>query len=179
MKAAALAALISGGLRRSTVVEIEGLGAFSREPSGRIIFCKRLPVIFLAYVTEDAAMVDHLYTDLTACGYSPWLDRCKLLPGQNWRRRILEAIGNADFFIACYSRNSVHKRSGFQAEVRYALECATRMPLDEVFFIPARFDDCCVPVRIRDRQFIDLFPDWKAGVERIAWLIESQRSVVY
>ncbi len=97
-------------------------------------------------------------------------------PGQNWPRRIEDAIADSDFFIACFSRHSVKKRGGFQAEIRYALDCASRMPLDDVFLIPARLDDCRVPARIqRETQYVDLFPDWHSGFGRIAGIIEKQR----
>jgi len=34
---------------------------------------------------------------------------------------------------------------GFQAEIRYALDCARRIPLDEIFVVPVRLDACRVP----------------------------------
>lgn len=99
-----------------------------------------------------------------------------MLPGQNWPQRIQEAIGNADYFIACFSKHSVGKRGGFQAEVRYALDCANRVPLDDVFLIPIRLDACRVPTRItRETQYIDLFPDREAGLERMMKAMERNR----
>ncbi|HZL57064.1 MAG TPA: toll/interleukin-1 receptor domain-containing protein [Bryobacteraceae bacterium] len=172
-----LALLISGELRKSPEVEIDGLGVFARDASGCITFRKgKRPRIFVAYATEDAAVADRMFKELEARGYAPWLDRRKLMPGQNWRRRIQDAIESADFFIACFSQNSVSKRGGFQAEIRYALDCATRIPLDDVFLIPVRIDACRVPTRIqRETQYIDLFPDWKAGIERIVGIVEKQQ----
>jgi hypothetical protein len=177
MSAEDLARLISGQLRRAPAVEIDGLGVFSRDESGRITFSKsKRPRVFVAYAVEDSAIADRLFAELEACGYAPWLDRRKLLPGQNWPRRIQDAIESADFFIACFSSNSVNKRGGFQAEIRYALDCATRVPLDDVFLIPVRLDNCKVPGRIqRETQYIDLFPDWKEGMARIVNIIERQR----
>ena len=60
------------------------------------------------------------------------------------------------------------KKGGFQAEIRYALECARRVPLDEIFIVPVRLDDCRVPARIqKELQYIDLFPDWTNGLRRL------------
>ena len=173
-----LADLISSELRRSPSIEIEGLGRFRRDRKGRITFTRgNRPRIFVAYALEDAALAEKLFTELHARGYAPWLDRKKLLPGQNWPRRIQDAIESCDFFIACFSTKSVNKRGGFQAEIRYALDCATRVPLDEVFLIPVRLDDCRVPSRIRrETQYIDLFPDWRSGVERVIGVIERHGS---
>jgi hypothetical protein len=43
------------------------------------------------------------------------------------------------------------------------------VPLDAVFILPIRFDECRVPRSIaRQLQYIDLFPDWPRGVRRLA-----------
>ena len=172
-----LADLIRRSLKRSRRVEIDGLGVFERGDTGRVSLreMNRLRV-FVAYATEDVAVAEKLFQVLRARGYAPWLDRKRLLPGQNWPRRIEDAIASADFFIACFSTRSVKKRGGFQAEVRYALDCATRLPIDDVFVVPVRLDDCRVPVRIqRETQYVDLFPDFERGVERVVATIEARR----
>jgi hypothetical protein len=175
-----LSQAIERALRRSPSVEVDGLGIFSRDSNGAISFRDgRRPRIFIAYAVEDASLADQVYADFDACGFAPWLDRRKLLPGQNWPRRIEEAIANSDFFVACFSRNSVNKRGGFQAEIRYALDCARHVPLDDVFLIPVRLDNCRVPTRIqRETQYVDLFPDWNAGMARIIRIIECQTKLV-
>jgi hypothetical protein len=39
-----------------------------------------------------------------------------------------------------------------------------------------RLDDCRIPVRIqRETQYVDLFPDWDSGLERIANIIAKHR----
>jgi hypothetical protein len=126
-------------------------------------------------VEEDLAFANRLFRHLNDAGFAPWLDRRKLLPGQNWPRAIEEAIETSDFFVACFSHISVQKKGAFQAEIRYALDCAERVPLDDTFLIPARLDDCRVPWKIRrEIQYIDLFPDWDLGVRRILAVIEKQ-----
>ncbi len=177
MNADELAGLICRSLQRSPAVEIDGLGVFARDSSGRISFRNgNLPRVFIAYAVEDSELADRLFYCLESRGCAPWLDRRKLMPGQDWPRRIQDAIENSDFFIACFSRNSVNKRGGFQVEVRQALDCARKIPLDDVFLIPARLDDCKIPVRIqRETQYVDLFPDWDAGIARILTIISKQR----
>jgi len=172
-----LAILICRSLQQSPAVEVDGLGVFTLDACGRISFRDgNRPRVFIAYAIEDAERAEALYAALEARGFAPWLDRRKLLPGQDWPGRIQDAIENADFFVACFSTNSVNKRGGFQVEVRHALECARRIPLDDVFLIPVRLDDCRVPARIRrETQYVDLFPDWEAGVARVANIVARQR----
>jgi hypothetical protein len=62
----------------------------------------------------------------------------------------------------------VAKKGGFQAEIRYALDCARQLPLDRTFVVPVRFDDCPVPRAIqRVYQYVDLAPGWDRGVMRM------------
>lgn len=173
-----LAELIRRALRRADTVELDGLGTFARDHDGAISFRDTDRTrIFIAYAIEDAPAAERLFKSLTEYGFAAWLDRRKLMPGQNWPRRIEDAITSSDFFIACFSRHSVKKRGGFQAEIRYALDCAKRVPLDEVFLIPVRLDDCRVPSRIqRETQYVDLFPDWHTGLARVLQIIEEQQS---
>jgi hypothetical protein len=177
MNSEQLAQLIRRSLRRCRRVEVDGLGVFELGNNGRVSLREaNRPRIFIAYASEDMNAAVRLYNTLRARGYAPWLDTRKLLPGQNWPRRIEDAIHNADYFIASFSAHSVRKRGGFQSEVRYALDCARRLPIDEIFLIPVRLDDCRVPARIqRETQYVDLFPDFEAGVERIVGVIEARR----
>ena len=171
-----VARIVRECLEEGKTVFIDGLGAFRPHgKSGYRFVARSSPSVFLAYVQEDTRQVERLYDALEARGFDPWFDRRKLLPGQNWPRSIEDAIESTDFVIACFSLNSVSKKGGFQAEIRYALDCARRVPLDEVFLIPVRLDGCSVPSSIRrEIQYIDLFPDWERGVRRIVSILTRQ-----
>ncbi|MCS6952216.1 MAG: TIR domain-containing protein [Bryobacterales bacterium] len=164
-------------LREGYTVDIDGLGIFRPTRHGYEFQPRTAPRVFLAYVREDLEQVERLYRALRRRGYDPWLDRKKLLPGQDWPRAIQRAIELADFFIACFSSRAVRKRGEFQSELRYALECARRLPLDELYLLPVRLDDCAVPARVsREIQYVDLFPDWHGGIRRLVAALESARS---
>jgi hypothetical protein len=120
------------------------------------------PRVFIAYVMEDALLAGLLCSR-------------KLRPGENWLRAIDAAIEDSRFFIACLSSRSVDKRSRFQAELRYALDCAKLMPANDIFFIPIRFDECRVPFTIAKAiQYVDLFPDWERGLRRVLKMAREQ-----
>jgi hypothetical protein len=156
-------------------IELDGLGVFRRGENGAIAFePTNAPRVFIAYVAEDFALAMRLYQGLEAAGFSPWLDRMKLMPGQNWRRAIDRALETSDFVIACFSQQSTQKRGQFPYEVRIALRAAERMPLDDVYFLPVRLEKCEVPQRIANQtQYVDMFPEWEHG---LAELIESIRT---
>jgi hypothetical protein len=156
-------------LREGKQVDIDGLGTFHPEPGGAYRFESfEAPRVFIAYAVEDAERAGQIYDAMEDAGMNPWMDRRKLLPGQNWARAIESVIETSDFFLPCLSNRSVRKRGGFQAEIRYALDIARRLPLEDPFLMPVRLDDCFVPGHIkREWQYIDLFPDWEVGVQRL------------
>jgi hypothetical protein len=174
-----IARMLRQALEQGATVEIDGLGKFV--PGGRrggrgIRFVGQTqPRVFIAYVQEDLSLIKKLYQAFERHGFRPWLDKKKLLPGQNWPRAIETAIQTSDFFVACFSRRATSKRGSFHSELRFALHCAAQVPLDEIFFIPLRLDDCVVPRRIsRQVQYLDLFPEWDAGVSRVIAVIRAQ-----
>jgi len=172
-----VARILREALENGRAVEIDGLGTFlpGREQGFRFV-AQTKPRVFIAYVEEDLGPVKRLYDAFGQRGLRPWLDKKKLMPGQNWPRAIETAIETSDFFVACFSGRSITKRGAFQSELRYALTCAARIPLDEIFFIPVRLEDCLVPGRIsKHLQYIDLFPDWKAGVKKVLAVMENRR----
>lgn len=163
-----LAHIVLRNLAHGKAVEIDGLGIFFPDPQCGVRFEPRAPRVFLAYVREDQKAAERLYEELEKSGFSPWMDVRKLLAGQNWPRAIEGAIETSDFFVPCFSRSSANKWGGFQAEIRYALDCARRMPLDEIFVVPLRLEVCRVPRSIqREIEVVDLFPDWEKGIERL------------
>lgn len=94
-----LAQVVIRGLAAGKTVEIDELGVFYPDPDHGLRFEPRLlPQVFVAYVKEDRAMAEQLYDALEAAGFGSWMDVRKLLPGQNWRRAIENAIEDADFF---------------------------------------------------------------------------------
>jgi hypothetical protein len=161
--------IVARALGRGQVVQIEGLGTFEPAAEGGPVFTPQAAAqVFVAYVVEDIALAQRLCQALRVGGCSPWLDKEKLLPGQYWPRAIDRAIEISDAFVACFSPRSIVKRGPFQGELRYALDCARRRPLDEAFVIPVRFERCEVPRRIADHvQYVDLFPDWDRGVKKL------------
>lgn len=160
--------IVRKSLEAGQTVEIEGLGRFHATAQGYRFDPEARPTVFVAYALEDLAIVRRLAEALRAEDCSPWLDKDRLMPGQNWTEAIARAISDADAFVACFSTRSVSKRGQFQSELRHALACAGQRPLDEVFFLPVRLERCVVPERIADQvQYVDLFPDWERGVKRL------------
>jgi hypothetical protein len=167
--------LIARCLKEGSTIEIDGLGKFELQNEDVVFRPSNRIRVFLAYALEDRRTVEMLYEELQNAGFEPWMDTAKLLPGQNWPRAIQRAIEVADFVLINFSHRSVEKRGHFQAELRYALDLANRVPLDDIFLVPVRLSDCEVPREIAERtQYVDLFPDHQAGIQALTRMMTAQ-----
>ena len=124
--------------------------------------------VFLSYVREDAKDASRLYHALKLGGVDVWMDQFDLAPGQDWKLAIAHAIRESSFFLALISSNSVNKRGYVQKEIREAISVMEEMPPSEIFIIPIRLDDC-QPSHdfLQSLNWVDLFPVWGDGVERL------------
>jgi serine/threonine protein kinase len=144
---------------------------------------------FISYVSEDSAEVDRLQAFLESNGIPTWRDKDDLWPGQDWRRRIAEAITqDALVFVACFSRRSAARRETYQyEELILAVEELRKRSPSDAWLIPVRLSDCEIPDieidqarTLRRLQRVDLFGpdrDREAGrlVEAIHQLAGTSR----
>lgn len=126
---------------------------------------KRSLQVFLCHASGDKPTVKKLYNRLKKDGIDAWLDKEKLIPGQNWQIEIPKAVYNSDVVIVCLSSQSVTKEGFVQKEIKFALDAADEKPDGTIFIIPARLENCNVPERINKFHWVDLFSD--DGYERI------------
>jgi len=118
--------------------------------------------VFLCHSSQDKPIIRELYQRLLAEGWiDPWLDTKKLLPGQDWRMAIEEAVETADNIIICLSGNSVTKEGYVQKEMRYAQEISLEKPEGTIFLIPLRLEDCEAPRGLRFFQWTNYFDEYK------------------
>jgi hypothetical protein len=118
---------------------------------------KQAKHIFLVYAHQNKNAVRKLYHRITKEGKRVWLDEKELMPGQNWKYEIRQAILRSDIVVVCLSEQ-FNKQGGFRhEELKIALEKAKSFPEDEVFLIPARLEKCALPEPLRPWQCVDLF----------------------
>ena len=148
-------------------------------PSGRgAVFpfrAGRFPRVFIAYVEEDRPAAGRLYDTLEGAGFAPWLDKRKLLPGQNWPRAIEAAIEASDFFVGCFSPELGRQEGRVSGgdPVCTGLCAATAAGRDfhrpgAVRAVPPAAGDCTgVP-------YVDLLPDWGRGTRRLVAMMRRE-----
>lgn len=133
--------------------------------------------VFISYGHEDIELAMRLYQELRVIeNIDPWIDKERLQPGMKWRPAIRKAIRESDCFIALLSKGSTARKGFIHSELRDALEILDEFPEGEIFLIPIRLDDCKMPFDdLSEIQYVDFFPDWSTGLERVLGTINSKQ----
>jgi len=121
--------------------------------------------IFLCHSSGDKTEVRNLYQRLSSDGFDPWLDEEDLLPGQEWEVEIAKAVQTSDVIIVCLSHKAINKAGYVQIEIKYALDEAEKQPEGTIFIIPLKLEECDVPERLQQWQWVNLFEE--KGYERL------------
>jgi tetratricopeptide (TPR) repeat protein len=101
---------------------------------------------FLCSSPEDGLAVDRLQAALGVAGVRVWRDTERLLPGEDRRERIRQAITSALAFVACLSRAGLaRERSDLHEQLGLAAEELGRRRSDIPWLVPVRLDDCMIP----------------------------------
>ena len=111
--------------------------------------------VFISYAKEDINFAQKVYDYLENLGFEPWLDKKKLLVGQNWKIEIDKALRKANFIVLLLSSTSVSKRGFVQREFKAALDFYQDKLEDDVFIIPLKINDCEVPNSLSSFQWIE------------------------
>ena len=119
--------------------------------------------IFISYSHLDRAICDTLATAIESAGdYSVWYDK-DLTPGEEYRRKIADVIGNSDFFIVLLSQRSVCSQWVLD-EVDYAKKLHKKiLPIwiedatlsEDLDMILQRYHSLFWHLRASDSQFMD------------------------
>jgi hypothetical protein len=121
---------------RARAAEPAATPAVARPPAGG----HGGPTIFVSYASEDADAARRLAQSLSALGFADvWLDKRKLIAGDDWSDHIDDAIEHCDFFMPVLSRQADQRREGvFWEEWRKALMRAMRV--NDAFLLPVGID---------------------------------------
>ena len=120
--------------------------------------------VFLSYCHDNQTEVSRLRNDLIAAGEAVWWDQ-DLLPGQDWKLEIREAMRDAYAVVLCLSTESqARTTSGIYPEALDAISAYREYAPGTIFLIPIRLSDCRIPpfeidgIRLDRLHYLDLFP---------------------
>ena len=113
--------------------------------------------VFICHAKEDKLKARDLYKRLKNDGIDVWFDEESLMAGNEWDLEVANAVRDSHIVIVLLSNGSVTKTGYVQKEIRMALDVASEQPEGGIFLIPVRLEDCKVPSRMRQYQWVDLF----------------------
>ncbi len=98
------------------------------------------PTVFVSYASQDTAAARAIADTLVGLGFGDvWLDKHKLIAGDDWSDRIDDAIDHCDFFLPVLSLQADQRREGvFWEEWRKAVVRAMRV--NDAFLLPVGID---------------------------------------
>lgn len=76
--------------------------------------------VFLSYARSDEAFAKELSSELAKRGFSVWVDKQELLPGDNWHKRIADALARSNAMVVLISPESMSSPE-IRGEIQYAL----------------------------------------------------------
>ncbi len=137
---------------------------------------KNKPRVFISYVREDFEIARKLSHDLRNAGVNTWLDEENILPGQNRKIEIRQAVKECSYFLILISQHSASDRGFFQKEQKIAFDILDEIPEGNIFIIPVRIDNVApINERLMDIHHVDLFSSYYSqGLEKILRVVTPE-----
>lgn len=117
---------------------------------------KRPLKVFLFHALADKIAARDLYLRLIKDGVDAWLVKEKILPGQDWKQEIHNAVSEADAVVVCVSGRFDQLESR-QNEIWMALVSVIKELDAKKLVVPVRLEASDLPKNLRNWQHVDLF----------------------
>jgi hypothetical protein len=124
-------------------------------------------LIFISHSSKDGKFARAICSALESRGLSCWISSRDVGPGESFMDAIVRAIGAAKVMVLVFSENANNSD-----EIKREIVLASNA---KVTIIPVRVEDVApkgaFAYQMATRQWIDLFEDWEAQIERLAkWI---------
>lgn len=132
--------------------------------------------IFISHAApEDNAFTIWLGAKLAAVGYEVWADVFQLKGGEDWQRKLENALRNRACKVLLVANPLAVEKQGVRNEIQIATEVARKIN-DDTFIIPLRMEPFDAPFLIAHAQYIDFTCGWARGLtELLETLQETYR----
>jgi hypothetical protein len=112
--------------------------------------------VFISYCSEDFKHVLEVRSKLEEAGFTVRMKAHSIVGGEEWRKKLVGFICQADVFVACISSTWGDREIFAYKEVSVACELEEKLPKEVSFIIPARLEECNIPQELENRQQVDL-----------------------
>lgn len=131
--------------------------------------------IFISHATpEDNVFTLWLGAKLSAAGYEVWADVLKLVAGQDWQRKLEDALRNRAIKVLLVGTAAAVEKQGVRNEIQIASDNAKALKDDE-YIIPLKLENYSAPFLIVHAQRIDFSKSWAAGLKELLEVLETYK----
>jgi len=125
------------------------------------------PAIFISHASpEDNAFTLWLGAKLAALGYEVWADVLRLRGGDDWQRKLEQALRTRAAKVLLVANPRAVDKQGVRNEIQIASDVARKIG-DQEFIIPLRLAPFEAPFLIAHAQYIDFQRGWAAGLAEL------------
>ncbi len=133
--------------------------------------------IFISHASpEDNPFTLWLGAKLAALGYEVWADVLRLTGGEDWQRKLENAIRERACKVLLVANARSVQKQGVRNEIQIASEVARKIE-DQEFIIPLRLTPFEAPFLIVQAQYIDFERSWAQGFLELLVALEERYSV--
>ncbi len=131
------------------------------------------PALFISHANpEDNAFTIWLAAKLAALGYEVWADVMRLRGGDDWQRKLENALRERARKVLLVANSVAVDKQGVRNEIQIASDVAKRVK-DHEFIIPLRLGRYDAPFLIAHAQYINFIQGWAKGLAELLQTLEE------
>lgn len=131
--------------------------------------------LFISHATpEDNHFVRWLGAKLTAMGYEVWADVMCLNGGDDWSRKLEDALRNRAAKVLLVCTPSGLDKQGVRNEIQMASDTARKLG-DKTFIVPLRLEQYDAPFLVAQTQYINFKTGWTKGLAELSELLRDMQ----
>lgn len=134
-------------------------------------------VVFISHANpEDNPFTIWLGAKLAAAGYEVWADVLRLRGGQDWQRKLEDAIRNRACKVLFAANQVAVGKQGVRNELQIASDTGKKLG-DSDFIIPLRLGDFEKPFLVAHAQYINFEQSWASGLKELLETLQDTYKV--
>lgn len=129
--------------------------------------------VFISHANpEDNEFTVWLGAHLSGAGYEVWADVLRLKGGQDWARKLEDALRNKAIKVLLVGTRVGMEKQGVRNEIQIATDVAKKLG-DTEFIIPLKIQGYDPPFHIVQTQYIDFMKGWGEGLADLLEALEG------
>jgi len=135
------------------------------------------PALFISHASpEDNAFTIWLGAKLAATGYEVWADVLRLTGGDDWQRKLEDALRNRACKVLLAANQKSVEKQGVRNEIQIASDVAKKIG-DRRFIIPLKLGPFDAPFLIAHAQYVDFSHGWSSGLHELLSVLQDEYKV--